>query len=155
MVSAWIKHRLAAWSSTNDKSPFHLLAGEDFKFWMKCCTQTTTRMTFVKVHHRSRENTGGTGLLDTNLILTQHVTERNDQHVTQTGDPSPKGLWPGIQDHAAICPNSPFHQPKLLWWPDLSGSLPVDSETISPSKSSLGFYWCNWKWKFSIEKEHS
>ena len=68
--SAQIKHCLAACSSSNDKSPFHLSASEDFKFWMKRCNQATTRMAFVKVPHRSSGNTWGTGLHDTNAAST-------------------------------------------------------------------------------------
>ena len=60
----------AAWSSSNDKSPFRLSVGEDFKFWMKRCTQATTRMTLVKVPHRSSGNTGGSGSHDTNAAST-------------------------------------------------------------------------------------
>ena len=92
-------------------------------------------------------------------ILTQHqrlhLAEKNDHQVTPSGPPSPKGLRPGIQDLATICPNSPFLQLKFPWWPDLPGCPPLDNETISPSKSTFGFHWCDWKWKFSNEKEHS
>ena len=66
--SAWTKHCLTAWSSSNDKSPFHLSASEEF--WMKRCTQATTRMAFVKVPHHFSRNTGGTGSHNTSAAST-------------------------------------------------------------------------------------
>ena len=86
--SARIKHCLAGWSSSNDKSPFSLSAGEDFKFWLTRCTQATTRMAFVKVPHRSIGNTGGTGSHDTNAAS----TASSDWKEWSPGDP----IWSSI-----------------------------------------------------------
>ena len=152
--SARIKHCLAAWSSSNDKSPFRLSVGEDFKFWMKRCTQATTRLWWKSpiVPAETQEEVAHTILMQHQRL---HLTEKNDHQVTPSGPPSTKGLRPGIQDLATICPNSPVLQPKCPWWPDLPGCPPLDNETISPSKSTFGFHWYDWKWKFSNEKEHS
>ena len=153
--SARIKHCLATWSSSNDKTPFRLSVGEDFKFWIKRCTQATTRMAFVKVLHRSSGNTGGTGSHDTNAAS----TASSDWEEWSPGDSTwssitqgPSTRNPGPCNHMSEFTSSSAENP---WSPDLLGCPSLDNETIFPSKSTFGFHWCDWKWKFSNEKGHS
>ena len=100
-------------------------------------------------------------------ILTQHqrlsLTEKNDQQVTPSGPPSPKGLRPGIQDLATKCPNhqffsrnAPGHQICRVvhpWtmWPSLlrsqrldfidaigNESFPTKRDTLNPRQGNHG-----------------
>ena len=113
--SARIKHCLAAWSSSNDKSPFRLLAGEDFKFWLKHCTHATKRPLFVKAPHCSSGNTRGTGTHDTNTTSTASSDCKGLSPGHSIWSSITEGIRPEIQDNVTISLDLPVLQPKLLW----------------------------------------
>ena len=83
--------------------------------------------------------------------LQLHLTEENDHQVRPSGPPSPKGLRPGIQDLATICPKFTSSSSKI--------PLVTRSSRLSiPGQWDHLFFEVN-VWislmRLEIEKEHS